>query len=127
MAEYEYAIGTDPEDLENLEDDLGIPPPHPAPFKEWAVTYDAGDGRSHGDGWPSCTWTWSILMAAHLAALRAYCSGKSASLYIKTLKPDLVTYGTYSAILHWPEETGYVPGRAVRDFSLRFTHLEEIT
>lgn len=127
MAEYEYAIGTDPEDLENLEDDLGIPPPHPAPFKEWAVTYDAGDGRTHGDGWPSCIWNWSILLAAHLAELRVYCSGKSAHVYIKTLTGNLTTYGTYYAILHWPEEMPYVPGRAVRNFSLRFTHLQEVT
>jgi len=127
MAEYDYAIGTAPGALQSLEDDLGIPPPHPAPFREWAATYEAGDGRTHGDGWPSCTWTWNILTAAHLAELRAFCMGKSAYIYIKTLKPTLTTYGTYAAILHWPEEVPYVPGRAVRDFSLRFTHLQEVT
>lgn len=128
MADYEYGIGTSPEALDNLEDDLGIPPPHPAPFKEWASVYDTGDGQTKGDGWPSCVWNWDYLDAAHLAILRAYCTGKSASIYIKTLKADLTTYGTYSAIMHWPtmpEDYNYRMGRAVLGFALQFTHLEE--
>jgi hypothetical protein len=130
MADYEYSIGTSPGALNNLEDDLGIPPPHPAPFREWAATYEAGDGRTHGDGWPSVVWTWTILLAPYIGILRTYCSGKSATVYIKTLKADLTTYGTYSAIMHWPtmpDDFTYRPGRAVLDFSLQFTHLEEVS
>ena len=47
MADYQYAIGTAAGSLQNLEDDLEIPPPHPAPYREWASTYDAGDGRNN--------------------------------------------------------------------------------
>lgn len=126
MPDYDYSIGASPEALDNVED-LGLPPPHPAPYKEWAITYGAGDGRTHGDGWPSVPWHWDYLSAAHIATLREYCPGKSAGLYIKTLKADLTTYGIYSAIMHWPEELPYRPGRAVLDFTIQFTHLSEVT
>lgn len=130
MADYQYAIGTSADNLQNLEDDLEITPPHPAPYKEWATTYEAGDGKTHGDGWPSVIWNWDILLATYIGILRTYCTGKSASVYIKTLNADLVTYGTYSAIMHWPvmpDDFTYRPGRAVLNFSIQFTHLEEVS
>jgi hypothetical protein len=127
MADYQYAIGTAADNLQNLEDDLGIPPPHPAPHTEWATEYEAGDGRQYGDGWPSVTWRWAYLNATHLAALRTYCTGKSAHVYIKTLKPDLTTYGTYYCVMVWPDDPKYRPGRVKLDFEIQFTHLEEVT
>lgn len=127
MADYEYAIGTTVENLQNLEDDLGIMPPHPAPFQEWAAEYEAGDGRVHGDGWPSATWHFDYLTAAHIAALRTYCTGKSANVYIRTLKPDHTSYGTYSAIMRWPSKLGYRMGRGTSDVELQFTHIEEVS
>lgn len=126
MADYEYAIGTAADNLQNLEDDLGVPPPHPAPHIEWGAEYQAGDGLVYGDGWPSVVWHFDFLSATHLAALRTYCTGKSAQVYIKTLEPDLTTYGTYQAIMVWPTGGEYRVGRAKTDFEIRFTHLEEV-
>lgn len=126
MADYEYAIGTSAANLQNLEDDLGIMPPHPAPFQEWALEYEAGDGRVHGDGWPSVTWHFDYLTAVHIAALRTYCPGKSANVYIRTLKPDHTTYGTYSVIMIWPSRLDYRMGRGTSDVEMQFTHLEEV-
>lgn len=128
MSDYEYAIGDAADNLQNLEDDLSIPPPHPAPFREWAADYSCGDGRVRGDGWPSADWHWDYLSAAHVAALRAYCTGKSAAVYVKTLKADGTTYGTYSAIMTWPtlpDDAAFQMGRASTNFVLKFTHLEE--
>lgn len=128
MGEYDYAIGTAADNLQNLEDDLGIPPPHPAPFREWAATYECGDGRVQGDGWPSVEWHWDYLSAVHAAALRTYCSGKSAFVYIKTLKADRTTYGTYYVVMIWPtlpDEAAFQMGRASSNFVLRFTHAQE--
>lgn len=129
MADYEYALGTDPGDLQNLEDDLLIPPPHPATFTEWAGSYEAGTGMVYGDGWPSAKWQWDYLSAANVAALRAFCTGKSAQVYIRTLKVDVTTYANYSAIVIWPtmpDEAEWRMGRASVNFALVFTHLEEI-
>lgn len=128
MADYEYAIGTAVGNLQNLEDDLSLPPPHPAPFKEWALAYACGDGRVRGDGFPSAQWKFDYLSAAHIAALRAYCSGKSAAVYIKTVKADGTTYETYSAIMIWPtmpDEAAFEMGRVSTNFVLKFTHLQE--
>jgi len=125
MSDYEYSIGTTVENLQNLEDDLGIPPPHPAPYTEWSAEYTGGDGRVHGDGWPSATWQWDYLSAAHIAALRTYCPGKSANITIRTLEPDLTSYGVYSCVVVWPSGGEYEMGRVSTDFELLFTHLEE--
>ena len=129
MADYEYAIGTTADNLQNLEDDLSIPPPHPAPFREWATTYDCGNGRVRGDGFPSVEWHFDYLSAAHVAALRAYCTGKSANVYLKTLKADATSYGTYYGVMIWPalpDEAAFQMGRVSTNFVIRFTHLEAV-
>lgn len=129
MSDYEYAIGTTAENLQNLEDDLGIPPPHPAPFREWAVDYEAGDGQVYGDGPASAEWHWDYLGASHIAALRVYCTGKSSAVYIKTLKADLTTYGIYYVVMIWPslpDDATYQMGRVSTNFVIRFTHLQEV-
>ena len=129
MPDYEYSIGSSAETLQNVED-LGLPPPHPAPFREWAVTYEAGDGRVHGDGWPSADWNWDYLGKDHIATLREYCSGKSAPIYIQTLNADGETYGIYYAIMVWPtmpDEATFGMGRASTNFVLKFTHLQEVS
>ena len=129
MADYEYGIGLAADALQNLEDDLSIPPPHPAPFREWSSAYTCGDGRVRGDGFPSADWHWDYLSAVHVAALRAYCTGKSASVYIKTLKADRTTYGTYLVVMIWPtlpDDAAFQMGRASTNFVLKFTHLEAV-
>lgn len=126
MADYEYALGNAADALQNLEDDLDLPPPHPAPFREWATVYSCGDGAVQGDGFPSADWNWDYLDKDHVAALRAYCSGKSASVYITTLEADGESYGTYQAIMLWPDEPGFQMGRASTSFVLKFTHLEAV-
>lgn len=130
MADYQYSIGTAADNLQNLEDDLGILPPHPAPFTEWAVTYEAGDGMEHGDGFPSAVWNWDYLSAAHVATLRTYCPNRSAHVYIKTIKADMQTYGTYYCVMTWPaipDDAEWRLGRVTLNFSIRFTHLQEVT
>lgn len=130
MADYEYAIGSAADTLQNLEDDLGLPPPHPAPFREWAATYDCGDGTVQGDGFPSAEWRWDYLDKDHIATLRTYCTGKSATVYIKTLKANGQTYGTYSAVMIWPtmpDDAAFQMGRVSTNFVLKFTHLEEVS
>lgn len=127
MSDYEYAIGLSVEGLQNLEDDLNIPPPYPAPFQEWASDYAAGDGRVYGDGWPSATWHFDYLSTAHVAALRTYCTGKSANVYIRTLQADHTSYGTYLAVMIWPSRLDYRVGRASTDVELVFTHLQEVS
>ncbi len=130
MADYEYAIGLTAETLQNLEDDLGLPPPHPAVFQEWSTSYTAGDGSVYGDGWPSVEWHFDYLSAVHVAALRTFCTGKSAPVYIRTIQADGTTYGNYSAVMTWPtmpEDAAFQMGRAVTDFVLKMTHLEVVT
>lgn len=127
MADYEYAIGPSVVGLQNLEDDLGIPPPHPAPFREWSKSYSAGDGLVHGDGFPSADWHWDYLSATHVAALHAYCAGKSATVYIRTLQADFTTWANYYGVVIWPtmpEEAEFRMGGASTNFVLKLRRLE---
>jgi hypothetical protein len=134
MAVYEYKIATEAEGVEglkNVEDELavGLPPPHPVRPTEWATTYEGMDGQQHGDGYPSQVWPWTYLSQAMYNVLRAYCTGKSATVYIRTRKVDgSGDWANYKAIMVWPTSTSPnmgVGGLAYRNFELEFTFMEE--
>jgi hypothetical protein len=58
-----------------------------------------------GVGYPACTWIWSVIPRIERDALRQYCTGKSAAVFIKTKTMDTSdSYHTYSAIMVWPTQ-----------------------
>jgi hypothetical protein len=59
-------------------------------------------GKDRGLGGLQCEWRFSGLTSADITALRAYCSGKSADVYIRTLTEGN-SYASYSAIMIWPK------------------------
>ncbi len=139
MAVYDYELGATAETMANVEDEITVgegeaativylPPPRSAPI-EYPVVYTGDDGLTVGDGLPTCTWRWDFLKQTHVNALRQYCSGKSAQVYIKTRTPALDgTYAVYAAIMHWPADLaekrrmgGYF------DIEIEFTRLEAVT
>ena len=62
-------------------------------------------GLIRGVGRPVATWSWDVMTRVHRDALRAYCPGQSASVYIRTKTMDsLDSYVNYSAVLVWPTQ-----------------------
>lgn len=73
-------------------------------FTRWAVTLPTGDGLERALGRPFATWYWCWIPPLQRLALRAYCSGKSARVYIRTENdPSLHTSRVYEAAMIWPD------------------------
>ena len=132
MTVYSYAIATFAAGtgaLANLETLTGLTRPPHSIFTLYPVEYTGGDGRTVGDGQPTCTWTFDSLSQAQVNALRAFVlSGatylQSASVYITTRKDD-GTYSNFLAWLHWPRDfhTKRVLGGYYEGIEITFTNL----
>jgi hypothetical protein len=121
---YDYQIGTTSSmtNVESLTVASGDPVPAPkSSFKPYADKLALGDGTARGVGFPSATWHWGYLTLAQRNALRVFCSGQSAAVYIRTRKDD-DTYANYTATLIWPDEEEKEAGRRL-DFTLQFIRL----
>lgn len=119
---YLYEIGATEIGMVTLES-LGLK----APKNEYAIYANSitlGDGSERGVGSPMFVWNWGYLTSAQRATLRAYCTGKSANVFIKTIKDDN-SYVTYSAIMVWPNSEERAAGR-VLDFSIEFRQAEAV-
>lgn len=128
MALYEFKIGTSHGTLTNVES-LGTPLNPPAcTFNSYSQSVKLGNATVRGAGWPVATWRWGFVTQAQYNAFKAaYCSGKSAAVYIYTKKAD-DTYQEYTATLIWPDEDGleFINGR-VLGLVLIFVNLVEYT
>ena len=93
------------------------------------VLYDRqklGNGQYQEIGLGKCTWKWPLLTYAQLAQLRSFCSGASASVFIRTVpdKSAPITYANYSAVMVWPEKDPEMKAGLVYDFVLTFESME---
>lgn len=62
-------------------------------------------GLVRGVGLPIATWTWSVITREERDALRQYCPGKSARVYIRTKTMDTNdSYASFSAVMVWPTQ-----------------------
>lgn len=119
MAAYDYKIGTTAVGMVTLTS-LGIT----APMTEYSIAVDSvtlGDGSEKGVGSPTAIWHWGFLTGTQRASLRTYCTGTSATVYIRTKKDDN-TYDNFFAILVWPLREQRVAGRVV-DFTIQLREL----
>jgi hypothetical protein len=132
MTEYDYKIAayaSGVNGLTNLESISALARPPRGFMTRYPVEYDGGDGRTVGDGYPSCKWVFDWLSQAQLNALRAYVliGGvylQSAQVYIRTRKDDGV-FANYLAWMHWPrdfEEKRQVGGK-YEGLEIEFTNL----
>ncbi len=119
----DYRIGTSQVNMTAIET-LGLPVPRSI-FRDYAERVMAASGRTFGRGYPACSWVFSLLTSSQRHALKTYCTGASAVVYIRTLAND-DTYHNYRAIMHWPDEEERDPSkrRDRLEFAIEFTHLE---
>jgi len=72
-------------------------------FRRWAEVIDLGDGLARGMGRPIATWYWCWIPPLLRQALKAYCSGKSARVYIRTEDDPTGLHTVYQAAMIWPD------------------------
>jgi len=73
-------------------------------FLRWSESIDLGDGLARGMGRAVATWYWCWIPPQMRIALRIYCSGKSARVYIRTEDdPSLSTSAVFQAAMIWPD------------------------
>lgn len=130
-----YMIGSSLVTMVNVDTLVGMHLPRGS-FRLFPMVYVGGDGRTVGDGRPTASWRFDVLTQSELNALRAYlASGStylmSAPVYIRTRLDD-GTFGTFSAIMHCPEdvESRRIPasaGGVYQDVEIRFTGLEQVS
>lgn len=108
--------------LSNVET-LGLNAPR-STFKPWANSIDLGNATARAMGRPSTLWQWGFITQAQRTTLRAFCTGKSARVYICTRKNDNSDlYVTYDAVMLWPDdEDRQAAGRRL-NFAVQFRDL----
>ena len=105
----------------NLET-LSIRPPK-GTFKPYADTVNLGNGTARAMGRPVASWLWGFMSLTQRNTLRAYCTGKSARVYICTKVNDSSdSFVTYDAVMLWPDEEKKFAGRRT-DFEVLFRDL----
>lgn len=115
-----YRIGTTSGNKVTL-DTLVPRDPQPA-FAHYASYSMLGDGTARGVGWLQAEWRWAFISLTEIAALKTYCAGTSAVVYITT--PDNEGDWTgYSATIIWPQITEPLHGDYVQDFVIQFVEL----
>ena len=101
-AQYSYEIGSS-SSTTNVESLTTPVNPPRGLYVEYTREYDKSDGQVGGDGYPAALWRFDVLTQAMVTQLRTFCSGKSATAYIKTRKPD-GTFVKYSCVMIWPSK-----------------------
>lgn len=118
---YEFKIGATAETMVTLLS-LGVP----APKYEYGIFSGEivlGDGTARGVGFPVTAWHWGFLTSAQREALRTYCPGKSAIVFMRTIKDD-GTYADFEAVVIWANQEERQAGRII-DFTLSFRNMVE--
>jgi hypothetical protein len=100
-----FEIGTSMAAMVNVESlaSAKMPPPR-APFSPYSGYITLADGSERGIGFPKCEWNFGVLTQAQRDALRTYCAGASAGVYIRTKINENDAFKYYQAIMVWPRE-----------------------
>ena len=118
---HNYEIGTTYGGMENLADLTTAVPAPKSSFRDYSQYIDLGNSTVRGSGFSVAIWRWSTLPTrAQRDQLKTFCSGASASVYIRTRKNDTTdAYEYYTATMVWPEVEDREWGWR-RDFQIEF-------
>ena len=132
MIHNDYAIGTTVGNLTLLWELNVWSTPYGSPvtrphwaFQNGAGVKDLDDGSQRIVGLPKAQWHWDVITDDERNALRTFCPGVSAQVYISTYNNDDVdNCHTYAAEMQWPIEKGEVVEATQRTgFDLNFINL----
>lgn len=101
---YNYQIGSTSSTTNVEELTTPLPAPRSA-YNEFSQRVELVSGGVRGGGWLVVTWTFDFLSSAQLAQLRTFCTGKSATVYIRTLNESdpYPTYEYLTGTMVWPD------------------------
>jgi hypothetical protein len=117
-----YKIGTSLVGMVTL-DSLGIPDPKGI-YRPYTEAVNLGDGTVRGAGYPTAEWQWGFLTQTQREALRDYCAGASASVYIETTTTENSDeYKDFLAVMIWPEEEERTSAMRRLEFSVQFRQM----
>lgn len=107
---YDYQIGVSSGSMMKLESLVisgsTVVVPYPkSTFIPYSEEQQLVSGLVRGVGYPQATWIWGVTTREERDALRTFCTGKSASVYIKTKTMDSAdSYHTYTGVMVWPTQ-----------------------
>lgn len=73
-------------------------------------------------GTPITRWHWGFLTALQRTQLRTFCSGRSASVFIRT-PDDTETFQNYSCVMIWSPQIEDRQATRIIDFTIEFRNL----
>lgn len=134
MIHEDYAIGTSFAGLTLLTDLDVYSTPYGSPVTRphWAFqdggVIDLDDGSQRVIGLPKAQWLWNIITDDERNALKTFCPGVSAEVYISTYNNDDVDeVHNYRCTMLWPVEKGEIVQATQRtDFEISFVNLVEV-
>ena len=81
-------------------------------------------GLVRGVGYPVATWIWGVVTREERDALRSFCPGKSANVYIRTKTMDTSdSYVNYSAVMVWDTDNEQRDTQRRLEFKITFQTL----
>ena len=81
-------------------------------------------GLVRGVGYPVATWIWGVVTREERDALRSFCPGKSANVYIRTKTMDSADlYADFSAVMVWDTENEQRDTQRRLEFRITFQTL----
>ena len=102
---------------------LGVNTPQNDPVY-FSQSVDRADALVSGVGWSTDVWMWAGISIAQRNIMKTYCTGKSSSVYIRTMLSDQI-YATFRAVMIWQEKETQ-KSDFVFDLQIQFRLLEEI-
>lgn len=104
---FDYQIGLTSGSMVKLENIVisgsAVPVSYPkSTFMPYSDEVDMVSGLVRGVGYPRASWIWGVITREERDALRTFCPGKSAWVYIRTKTMDTAdSYHTYRAVMVW--------------------------
>ena len=102
-----------------------LPPPR-STYTDYTQPIPLASGGVRGGGWAAATWTWDFLTHAQRTQLKPFCSGKSATVYIRT-RDNSGEYVYKTGVIVWPDGPEERTSTHVLNFTIQFTGLESFT
>src|SRR5512139_3417785 len=99
--------------------------PPKSTYRPYYEAVQLANGKARGLGRPIATWRWGFLTLAMRDKLRGYCTSKSADVYIRTRINESDAYGTFSAVMIWPDDEEKQAGRRL-NFTIEFRNLVQL-
>jgi hypothetical protein len=100
--------------------------PPKSTYTQYSRPIPLASGGVRGGGWTEATWMWEFMTHDQHDQLRTFCSGKSATVYIRTRdhKGDMV-YKT--GIMIWPDGAPERSSTHIFNLEVRFVALDTFT